>query len=110
MNIVIIGTTAYRDKMEKHADLLRTQGHEVTLPAFDDHRGMNELEMCEYNRHLIEQAHEVHVFWDQRSIGTVFDFGMVFALRKPLKIVYIQRKTLKGVMTKYSSLCGFNKY
>ena len=50
-----------------------------------------------------EKADEVHVIWDGRSVGTVFDFGMAFALRKPIKIVYIEPKTITGVMKLYAA-------
>lgn len=63
---------------------------------FDDYR------ICTYNRTIIEWADEVHIMWDQRSMGTIFDFGMAFALRKPIKIVYMEEKTFRGVMEKYA--------
>jgi len=102
MRITIIGSTQYRDRIERHAEELRAKGHEVRIPAFDDHPQFDELQMCEYNRSCIEWADEVHMIWDARSIGTVFDMGMVFALRKPLKIVYIEPKTLVNVFRKYA--------
>jgi len=102
MRITIIGSTQYRDRIERHAEELRAKGHEVRIPAFDDHPQFDELRMCEYNRSCIEWADEVHMIWDARSIGTVFDMGMVFALRKPLKIVYIESKTLVNVFRKYA--------
>ena len=75
------------------------------IPAFDDTRGMDELQMCAHNRGLIEMADEVHIIWDARSVGTVFDFGMAFALRKKVRIIYIERKTIAGVMYKYADSC-----
>jgi hypothetical protein len=77
-------------------------GHDVRTPAFDMHPDLDELGICEYNRGLIEWADEVHVIWDGRSVGVIFDLGMLFALRKPLVIEYIESKTFKGVMEKYA--------
>ena len=101
MKIVIIGTTAYQDKMLAHKKELEKRNHTVILPAFDDHPELNELEICEFNRKKIKEADEVHIFWDKRSMGTIFDFGMAFALRKKIKIVYLELKTFDGVMKRY---------
>ena len=104
MIITIIGTTSYQDKMLKHKEKLESKGCTVLIPAFDSHPELDDLGVCEYNRSLIFKADEVHLFWDQRSSGTVFDFGMVFAMRKPFKIIYLEKKTFRGVMEKYESL------
>lgn len=103
MKITIIGSTQYKSKFLSHKEYLSAQGHEVLIPAFDDHNNLDDLGVCEYNRKLIEQADEVHIIWDQRSLGTVFDFGMTFALRKPIKIIYMETKTFRGVMEKYEN-------
>ena len=93
MKIAIIGSTAYKSKMKEAAEALINEGNEVEMPIFDDHPEFNELGICESNRQMIEWADEVHVLWDQRSLGTVFDFGMAFALRKKVKILYLEPKT-----------------
>lgn len=102
MKIVLIGSTGLREKFEFQKAMLQSMGHEVAMPAFDSHPVFNELELCEYNRLLIEEADEVHVIWDGRSVGTIFDFGMAFALKKPLQIIYIESKTIAGVMRLYA--------
>lgn len=103
MKIVLIGSTGYRNRFEVEKNILEAMGHEVSMPAFDDHPVFNELELCEYNRSLIEEADEVRVIWDGRSMGTVFDYGMAFAMKKPLRIVYIEPKTIAGVMKLYAA-------
>jgi nucleoside 2-deoxyribosyltransferase len=100
MIITIIGSTHFQSKMWDHEHAMRHLGHSVYLPVFDNFDG-DELALCSRNRELIEAADEVHVFWDQRSTGTIFDFGMAFALRKPVKIIYMEEKTLRGVMEAY---------
>lgn len=105
MKITIVGSSQYRDKILKLAEELRREGHEVRVPAFDDHPEFDELQVCKYNRESIEWADEVHLFWDNRSPGAVFDMGMVFALRKPLVIEYIESKTFEGVFRKYEKEC-----
>jgi len=37
-------------------------------------------------------------------LGSALDFGMAFALRKPVKVVYLEPKTFAGVMKKYEAL------
>ena len=102
MKIFIIGSHQYKQKFFELQLQLKEEGHEVSIPAFDDHVNFDELEVCEYNRKQIEWADTVYLIWDRRSAGTVFDFGMVFALRKPFKIHYLEPKTLEGVMQKYA--------
>ena len=103
--IVIIGSTQYMERIEEHAKKMRALNYDVRLPAFDDHPELDELGICEYNRKLIEQADEVHIIWDQRSFGTIFDFGMAFALHKKIQIIYLEPKTLAGVMKRYEQRC-----
>jgi len=100
-NIAIIGSTSYRDKMLEHKKYIEHFCLEVRIPAFDDHEDLDEIGVCQYNLEIIKWADEVHVFWDQRSVGTVFDFGMCFALNKPIKIEYLQPKTFANLMRKY---------
>jgi len=99
--VVIIGSTQYYDRIIKHKEKLESEGYDVLIPAFDDHPEFDELEVCEYNRGLIEKADEVHMIWDQRSMAAIFDFGMTFALRRKFKIIYLEPKTLIGVMKRY---------
>ena len=104
MKIVIIGSTQYQIKFFMHRDILVGQGHEVKIPALDSHPELDELGVCFYNREIIRWADEVHLIWDRRSTGTIFDFGMVFMADKPLKIIYLEPKTFEGVMKKYEGL------
>ena len=101
MKIAIIGSTQYMDKFIEHKKELEKNGDEVRIPALDNFKGMNEIEVCEYNRKNIEWADEVHLIWDNRSVGTIFDMGMVFALRKPLEIIYIEKRTFENVFRQY---------
>ena len=101
MKIVIIGSTQYLNKILKHKKKLEKLGHEVMIPAFDDHSELDELGICEHNRDLIKQADRVDIIWDRRSMGTIFDFGQAFALEKPVKIIFLEPKTFWGTMKKY---------
>jgi hypothetical protein len=99
--ILIIGSTQYLNRMLIHRDILVGQGHEVRIPAFDSHPTLDELGMCISNREDVRWSEEVHLIWDRRSTGTIFDFGMVFMAEKPLKIIYLEPKTFENVMRKY---------
>lgn len=103
MKIAIIGSTQYKEKFLEHKKKLEEKGHEVRIPAFDDHPNLDSLGVCKYNREIIRWAHRVDIIWDQRSFGTCFDFGMVFMAEKPIRIVYIEEKTFKKVMESYQS-------
>jgi len=86
--------------MRAHALDMKDEGHDVRIPKFDDYN-LDELQICRRNVEDIKWADEVHVFWDQRSIGTVFDFGAAFALDKKIKLVFINQKTFLNVMRWY---------
>lgn len=101
MKILIIGSTQYKERMEVHVEKLEKEGHVVALPAFDDYKELDALGVCKHNRSLLEQADEIHVIWDQRSFGTIFDLGMAFALRKKLRVIFLEPKTFAGVMRKW---------
>ena len=101
MKIFIIGTTAYKEMMEEHANDLRPD-HQVRMPAFDEYN-LDELRICLHNIQDIRWADEVHIFWDQRSMGTVFDFGAAMALRKKIRIIYMNPKTFANVMRWYAN-------
>ncbi len=101
MKIALIGSSQYAERFRDVESRLQNEGHDVRTPAFDM-GGLDELGICKHNRALIEWADEVRVLWDGRSMGTIFDFGMVFALQKPFVIEYIEPKTFRGVMEKYA--------
>ena len=102
MKITIIGSTAYQIKIQNHANGLRGSGHEVYIPAFNSKPYLDELGIFTHNRELIEKSDEVHVIWDCRSNGTIFDLGMCFALRKPIKIIYLSTKSVLGFAKQYA--------
>lgn len=94
MKIAIIGSIQYAEQINKYVKDLAVQGHRVRVPIFDYHPPeCNELWICEQNRFTIEWAEEIHIFWDGRSIGTIFDMGMAFALKKKVKVVHLGKKS-----------------
>ncbi|MCD6478122.1 MAG: hypothetical protein J7K87_03900 [Candidatus Aenigmarchaeota archaeon] len=100
MKIAIIGSSQYYEKMFAYAEMLKRKGHEVRLPVLDD-GDFDELHLMEQNRDSIEWAEEIHMFWDGRSQGTWGDFCMAFALRRPVKLVYLEQKSIRNIVVKY---------
>jgi hypothetical protein len=43
------------------------------------------------------------MIWNRRSVGAIFDFGMLFMAGKPFRIIYFEPKTFEGVMRKYEA-------
>lgn len=104
MRIYIIGSTAYQAQIQEHAFKLMEQGHEPLMPNFDSiHKTV--LETLTMNRKLMVMADEVHLIYDGRSYGSIFDFGMCFAMGKPLKIIYISPKNIVEGMKEYEKEC-----
>ena len=62
---------------------LESEGWDVHWPPRDtDQADATGLRICSDNRSAIEAADAVHVIWDGKSQGCLFDLGMAFALRK----------------------------
>jgi hypothetical protein len=107
MKIAIIGSHEYRQAMQDWAAQLSIgMGHEVKLPAFDTMPRLNELGILHHNIEIIRWADEVHCFYDNRSIGTVFDFGVCMALEKDFWLIHLDQKTFGNVMGQYHQLCA----
>ena len=100
MKIAIIGSTQYSRKMTQYAESIQNNATEIRLPVFD-HDKSTELEIFNANCENIKWADRVDIFWDQRSMGTIFDFGMAFALHKPIHIEYMEPQTFANGMGAY---------
>jgi hypothetical protein len=104
MKIAFLGSTVYKDQMEAKKIELIQAGHEVKIPAFNRFKGWDELQVCLYNRANIEWADEIYIWWDNRSPGFIFDFGMLFYAKKKIHIVYLEPKTFAGLLEKYERM------
>lgn len=71
---------------DAHAAAVKTltlDGFEVYWPARDtDQSDPTGLKICSTNRDAIKSADFVHVIWDGKSQGCLFDLGMAFAFSK----------------------------
>lgn len=71
-------------------DLLEKQGFSVHWPPRDtDQNDEIGLRICMDNARAIAAADVVHIIWDGKSQGCLFDLGVAFALKKKLEIVLI---------------------
>lgn len=94
MNIFMIcpvrnATPEMQEGIEAEVGFLESQGHIVYYPARDTNQlDGTGLRICKDNRSAIEAADEVHIIWDGKSTGSLFDLGMAFALRKKIVPVF----------------------
>ena len=95
LKIMIIGSTQYRQKMQVHKEQIEGYGHTVKMPLFDsDVR--KEIDIATENKERIKWADEVHLFWDGRSQGTLWDVAVAFALDKPIRIIFLNHLSLRN--------------
>lgn len=95
--IMIIGSTEFQNEIEFAKRALELEGHWVVIPCFNNKdeelKDGTEYYICNANRFAMENADEVHVYWNGRSTGTIFDLGMAFALRKKVVVKYLGKKS-----------------
>lgn len=74
--------------IEQHITELESRGVQVHWPPRDtpqdDPVG---YDICCTNLRAIKKADEVHIFWNSTSRGSLFDFGMTFALGKTVRLI-----------------------
>src|SRR5208282_5452823 len=85
-------------KTQQHiVDDLESNGYTVHWPPRDtnqnDGTGLN---ICLENKTAIINADIIHVLWDGKSQGCLFDLGMAFALNKPISIIEIPMEPVEG--------------
>ena len=92
MKVFVIGpvrkaTDTSRNELEKHVAKLEAEGHVVHLPHRDTNQDATGLEICKENAEAIAAADEVHLFYLPESLGSHFDLGVTFALKKRLRVI-----------------------
>ena len=82
------------DAHKTAVELLEAQGFTVHWPPRDTNQDdATGLRICHDNMRAIAAADVVHVIWDGKSQGCLFDLGVAFALKKKLEIVLIPALT-----------------
>lgn len=67
---------------------LEKAGHRVYWPPRDtDQNDPVGLRICQDNRRALEESDEIHIWWNEKSQGSLFDLGMAFALKKKIVLV-----------------------
>jgi hypothetical protein len=58
------------------------------------------ISICKQHLKAMKKCDEVHIFWDNTSKGSHFDFGMAFALGKKIKLIkhYQEREEHKSYL------------
>ena len=95
--------------MAQYIKSLENAGNAVYYPARDtDQRDKIGYKICTDNRMAIEEADEVHIFYDDKSSGSLFDMGMAFALKKSLvlanRVNQTDGKSFNNMVIAWSSL------
>lgn len=77
---------------------LEERGYRVHYPARDTNQDDPVgLRICSDNRAAIRDAKEIHVYWNGKSTGSIFDFGMAFMAEKP--IIVFNRESVEKLVT-----------
>lgn len=89
MNVFVIcavsnATAEYREMLESHARALRSVDIDVHLPHLDTNQEQSGFDICRTNMEAIENADLVLVYYTRKSLGTHFDMGVAFSLKKPI--------------------------
>ncbi len=96
-------TEEEKTEIGKYVADLEKAGHKVHWPPRDvDQNDPTGLRICSEHREAMLEAHEIHIWWNKKSQGSLFDFGMAFAFlaifRK--KIVLANPESVERTSTK----------
>ena len=85
---VRLATWEQKERINEHVFFLESEGHKVCLP-YRDVQQTTPVEIVERERTEIMSCDEVHVFWDNNSIGSHVDLGMAIGLKKDIKLIEV---------------------
>lgn len=86
------------EKLRQYTRTLEQAGRRVHWPQRDnDQNDPVGIKICVQMRKAIKEAHEVHIWYDPESDGTLWDGGMLFAflLDDQKKVIIINRQALE---------------
>jgi len=102
----------------EYVSRLEKVGHKVHFPLRDVEQNDDSVAICKKHRDAMYNCDEVHVIWDESSIGSHFDLGMAYMLsfiqgemlgrELPIKIVQMDkiRPTKKQSYTDFLEKIG----
>ena len=75
-------TKKVKKKLEEYVTNLEAQGNKVHLPHRDTEQNdpTGGYEICKTNAWAMINAHEIHIWYDEKSGGSKFDMGIAFLL------------------------------
>jgi hypothetical protein len=86
---------------------LEADGYIVHLPAIHTNQFIKEVDICKQNIQAIKAADLVCIWFDENSIGSVFDLGVTVSHNKTLRILnHIERtsgKSFANMVLDYAS-------
>jgi hypothetical protein len=79
----------WQEEIQLYVEQLEANGHNVHWPPRDtDQSTMNGgMDICARNADAINDADEVHIFYNGKSQGSHFDMGVAFALKKVVRVI-----------------------
>ena len=107
--IFIIHSLNFKDKERLHVHplvsdyvkKLEANGRDVYFPFRDTPQNKSIPEILKANLKGIKWCDEAHVLWDGTSHGSLFDLGSAYALEKPIKVIYITKRTWYSHLVKF---------
>ena len=81
-------TQEVTDELDEYVKMLEESGkYKCHYPPRDVDQDQTGINTCEQHRDAMQKCDEVHIWWDEDSKGSHFDFGMAFALDRPIVII-----------------------
>lgn len=76
-----------KNRYENYAARLEEEGNSVHLACRDTNMKASSIEICMRNSKRIQQAEEVHIFYESDRVEVHFDIGIAFAHNKKIVVV-----------------------
>lgn len=81
-------TEVEKEKLNEYILNLEEHGHTIYYPPRNtDQNDSIGLRICIDNREAIASSDEIHIFYNGNSQGSLFDFGMAFAMKKRIHLI-----------------------
>jgi len=99
-------------RMMEYISTLEKLGHQVHYPARDTKQedetgGWN---ICTDNKNAIVASDEVHIFWDDKSSGSLFDLGCAFTAGKRLVVANPESLNLSNTKSFHNFINYWNNH
>ena len=79
-----------KQEMDRYVEILEKDfNREFHYPPRDVDQNQSEEHICEQHREAMELCDEVHFWWDYKSTGSHFDFGMAYMIKSLRNISYV---------------------